>query len=212
MAEEFSITNMLQEAKEKPAKLGIPVGAIACIGALVWFKLCAPKNVQITKQLKSNKGLVGSIKSFKSAASQLEDIKLDIEEQKQKWEENKKLCYKELEQMDFMRRVRELAVKANINVKSINPIPDENIKIGIVDAKKFSVQFAYSGDLEHLLTFMRYVELEQKVCFMPIPNLKPNASGTFDMTLTISTILLPDGISTDMPEGQGEEEEEEEEE
>ncbi len=209
MADEFSLTKMLQETKENPTKLAIPLVTIVCIGGLVWWKLCSPKRVLIDKQLKSNKGLVSSLKSFKNAANRLEDIKLEIEEQKKKWEESKKLCYKELEQTDFLRRIRELAVKSNINVKSINPLPEENIKIGVVDAKKFSVQFTYVGNLERLLTFMRLVELEPKVSFMPIPSLVPNASGTFDTTLTVSTILLPDDLNS---EAHGEEESDEEDE
>ena len=58
---------------------------------------------------------------------------------------------------------------------------------------------------------MRYIELEPKISFVPIPDIAPNASGTLDTTITVSTILLPDKISTDLPEDAGEEEEEEEE-
>ena len=71
MAEEFSLTKMLQETKENPTKLAIPLVTIACIGGLVWWKLCMPKRVLIEKQLKANKGLVGSLKSFKNAATDI---------------------------------------------------------------------------------------------------------------------------------------------
>ena len=203
---EFSITNWLQESKEDPKKAAPILVVIVVVGFLVWKFGYSPKAAMIAKELKKNKGIERDMKNFKNAANQLEDIKLNIEEMKKKWEESQKLCYKEMERTDFLKRVRELATKSNINVKSINPLPEEEITIGVVPAKKFSVQFNYSGDLEKLLTFMRFVELEPKITFMPIPKLAPNASGTFDIALKVTTILLPDVISTDMAEG-GEEDE-----
>ena len=211
MAEGFSISNWLQQSKEDPKKAAPPVIVLAAIIFAAWKFGYSPKAVLIDKEIKKNKKLAGEMKSFKNAANQLEDIKLDIENKKKQWEESQKLCYKELERTVFLRRVRELANQAGLNVKSINPIPDENIKVSVIDAKKFSVQFNYSGDLTHLLTFMRFIELEPKVAFVPIPNIAPNASGTIDTVLTVSTILLPDKISTDLPEDSGGEEEDDEE-
>lgn len=210
MAEGFSISNWLQQSKEDPKKAAPPVIVLAAILFAAWKFGYSPKAVLIDKEMKKNKKLAGEMKSFKNAANQLEDIKLDIENKKKQWEESQKLCYKELERTVFLRRVRELANQAGLNVKSINPLPDENIKVSVIDAKKFSVQFNYSGDLTHLLTFMRFIELEPKVAFVPIPNIAPNASGTIDTVLTVSTILLPDKISTDLPEDSGGDDEEEE--
>ena len=210
MAEGFSISNWLQQSKEDPKKAAPPVVVLAAIIFAAWKFGYSPKAALIEKELKKNKKLAGEMKSFKNAANQLEDIKLDIENKKKQWEESQKLCYKELERTVFLRRVRELANQAGLNIKSINPIPDENIKVSVIDAKKFSVQFNYSGDLTHLLTFMRFIELEPKVAFVPIPNIAPNASGTIDTVLTVSTILLPDKISTDLPEDSGGDDEEEE--
>ena len=211
MAEGFSISNWLQQSKEDPKKAAPPLVVLIAVIFAAWKFGYSPKAVLIDKEMKKNKKLAGEMKSFKNAANQLEDIKLDIEDKKKKWEESQKLCYKELERTVFLRRVREIANQAGLNVKSINPIPDENIKVSVIDAKKFSVQFNYSGDLTHLLTFMRFIELEPKVAFVPIPNIAPNASGTIDTLLTVSTILLPDKISTDLPEDAGEEDEEDEE-
>ena len=211
MAEEFSISNWLQQSKEDPKKAAPVLVIVAGVVFAAWKFGYSPKSIQIDKELKKNKRLASEMNSFKNAANQLEDIKLDIEDKKKKWEENQKLCYKELERTVFLKRVREIATQSGINVKSINPIPDENIRISVIDAKKFSVQFNYSGDLTHLLTFMRFIELEPKISFMSIPSLMPNASGTIDTVLTVSTILLPDNISTDLPEEVGGEEEEEEE-
>jgi Tfp pilus assembly protein PilO len=211
MAEEFKISDWLQQSKEDPKKAAPPLIIILGIVFVVWKFVYSPKSILIDKEQKKNKRLAGEMKNFKNAANQLEDIKLDIEEKKKKWEENQKLCYKELERTVFLRRVREIATQAGINVKSINPTPDENIKISVIDAKKFSVQFSYTGDLTHLLTFMRLIELEPKITFMPIPNLMPNASGTLDTQITVSTILLPDKISTDIQTSTDDEDEEEEE-
>ena len=211
MAEEFKISDWLQQSKEDPKKAAPPLIIILGIVFAVWKFVYSPKSIMIDKEQKKNKKLAGEMKNFKNAANQLEDIKLDIEEKKKKWEENQKLCYKELERTVFLRRVREIATQAGINVKSINPIPDENIKISVIDAKKFSVQFSYAGDLTHLLTFMRLIELEPKITFMPIPNLMPNASGTLDTQITVSTILLPDKISTEIQSSSDDEDEEEEE-
>ena len=207
---EINITNWLQETKEDPKKALPIVAGIAAAIFLVWKFGYQPKAALITKELKKNKGIERDMKNFKNAANQLEDIKLNIEEMKERWKTSQNLCYKEMERTDYLKRIRELATKADINVKSINPLPEEEIRIGVVPAKKFSVQFNYSGNLEHLLTFMRLIELEPKICFMPIPSLKPNASGTFEMPLKVTTILLPDeNISIEAASG-GEEGEEEE--
>lgn len=203
---EFSITNFLQESKEDPKKVAPIVVVIGLVAFLVWKFGYSPKAAMITKELKKNKAIERDMKNFKNAANQLEDIKLNIEEMKKKWEESQKLCYKEMERTDFLKRVRELATNSNMNIKSINPLPEEEITIGVVSAKKFSVQFNYSGDLENLLTFMRFIELEPKITFMPIPKLAPNASGTFDIALTVSTILFPDVVSTDMAGGEEDDE------
>ncbi|MBP5467623.1 MAG: hypothetical protein J6Z11_00090 [Candidatus Riflebacteria bacterium] len=204
---EFSITNFLQESKEDPKKIAPIVVIIGLAAFLVWKFGYSPKAAMITNELKKNKGIERDMKNFKNAANQLEDIKLNIEEMTKKWDDSHKLCYKEMERTDFLKRVRELATKANINVKSINPLPEEELTIGVIPAKKFSVQFNYSGDLEKLLTFMRFVELEPKITFMPIPKLAPNASGTFEIALKVSTILFPDVISTDMAEGEEDDDE-----
>ena len=212
MAEEFKISEWLQSVKEEPKKAApifVILGAIAFID---WKFFYSPKAVQIDKELKKNKRIVGEMKNFKNAANQLEDIKIDIENKKKKWEDTKKLCYKESERTIFLKKVREAAAISGMSIRNITPLHDEPVQLGVVDAKKFSVQFAYNGDLTKLLTFMRLMEVASQTIFMPIPSLKPNASGTFDTTLTVSTIIFPDLISTNAPEPQANEEEEEEEE
>ena len=210
MSDGFSISNYLKESKEDPKKALPPVAVILIIGFVVYKFLYSPKALLLDKEMKKNKKLTADMRNFKNAASQLEDIQMDINDKEEKWNKTKELCYKELEKTVFLRRVRELALKSNMNVKSINPLPDENITIGVVNAKKFTVEFNYLGNLDNLITFMRFIELEPKICFMPIPNLKPTASGTFDTVINVSAILFPDIISTEVSEEEQSEEEEEE--
>lgn len=195
MAEEIKITEWLQKAKENPKEGAIPIVAFLCLGFIVYKFLYAPKALLLTKELKKNKAVQVEMKKFQNAANQLEDIKIDIEDKKKELNNIQKLCYKELERTQFLRRIRELAQQANLNIKSINPMPDQNLSIGPITAKKFSVNFNYLDNLHKLLTFMRLVELEEKICFMPVPSLSSSASGTFDTTVTVSTILLPDVLN-----------------
>lgn len=209
MNEEFTLTEWLQKAKEDPKQFAIPVVFILAIAFLDWKFLYAPKAKEILSQTKKNQKVVSEMKNIKDAANKLEDIKIDIEEKKKAWESTKALCYTELKRTDFLRRVRELANTAGINVKSINPSPDKTVKLGMLEAKNFSVNFNFIGDMTTLLTFMRLVELEPHICFMQIPPLQPNASGTFDTSLTVSTILIPDIIPTNLNSENNDDEEEE---
>ena len=92
MAEQFSISNWLQQSKEDPQKAAPPIVILVAVIFAAWKFGYSPKAVLIDKELKKNKRLAGEMKSFKSAANQLEDIKLDIESKKKKWEE-KQLYY-----------------------------------------------------------------------------------------------------------------------
>lgn len=194
MAEEFSITNWLQEAKEDPKKVLPILVIIGTVGFLDWKYLYSPKALLVVKENKKIVQKEKEIKSFRNASSQIEDIKLDIFEKKEQLNKSLELCYKDKDRNYFLKRVRDIANKSKIIVKSINPLPIENTKIGVIDAKKLSVQFSYTGDLTKLITFMRLIELEQKITFMPIPDLIPNSDGNFDIKITVSTILLPDEI------------------
>ena len=106
---DISISEWLQKAKEDPKQGAIPLVFVAGIAFVVWKFLYSPKTVLINKELKKIKGLNAEMNKFKNAANQLEDIKIDIEEKKAQWANTQKLCYKELERTQFLRRVRELA-------------------------------------------------------------------------------------------------------
>lgn len=192
MAEEFNISDWLKKAKEDPKVAAQPLVIIAAIAFMGYKFLYAPKVVELGKELKKNQRVEADIKTVESAVENLEDIKLDIEDKKAKWTEAQKLCYRKSEMTSFLRRVRELAQKAGITIKSVNPQAITPLQIGQVSVERFPVSFFYSGDLIQMGTFLRLVEMEEKVTFISIPPLTPNASGVFEIDLTPTTILIPD--------------------
>jgi Tfp pilus assembly protein PilO len=196
MAEGVSISDWLKKAKEDP-KLALQpfliIGAVAFMG---YKFLYAPKTIEIAKELKKSKGVADQIKKVETAIENIEDIKLNIEERKAKWTASQKLCYRKSEMTSFLRRVRELAQKAGIEVKSVNPQPISQMQVGQVSVEKFPVSFFYTGDLVTIATFLRLVELEEKISFLSIPHLLPNASGSFEVEFVPTTILVPDQMVT----------------
>lgn len=194
MAEEFKISEWLTKAKEDPKIAAQPLVIIAAVLFGGYKFAYSPKAVELTKELKKNQRVEADIKRVQSAVDNIEDIKLEIEEMKARFSKAKTMCYKKSEVTVFLRRVRELAQKAGIEVKSVNPMPVSPITLGGISAEKFSVSFYYTGDLLKLGTFMRLIELEEKITFLNMPTLSPNASGTFELELTPTTILLPDSV------------------
>lgn len=199
MAEEINISEWLKKAKEDPKVAAQPLLIIIALAFMGYKFLYSPKALELTKELKKNKQVESEIKTVESAIENLEDIKLDIEDRKAKWENAQKLCYKKAEMTSFLRRVREIAQKAGINVKSVNPQAITPAQVGKITAENFPVSFSYSGDLVQMATFLRLIELEEKVTFISIPPLAPNASGVFEVDLTPTTLLIPDQIIPQAP-------------
>ena len=56
--------------------------------------------------------------------------------------------------------------------------------------KKFTVSFAFKGDLAKLGTLLRLIENEKKITFLKLPTLVPDASSTFSLELAPSTIMF----------------------
>ncbi len=192
MAEEFTITDWLKKAKDDPKVAAQPLVIIAAIAFMGYKFLYSPKVTELAKEIKKNKGVEAQIQTVESAVENLESIKLDIEERKAKWSTALKVCYRKSEMTAFLRRIRELAQKAGITVKSVNPQAIAPQQVGKIATEKFPVSFFYTGDLVQLSIFLRLVELEEKVTFISIPPLTPNASGLFEVELTPTTILVPD--------------------
>lgn len=156
--------------------------------------LYSPKVIELTKEIKKNQRIEADIKTVESAIENLEDIKLDIEDRKAKWNLAQQLCYKKNEMTTFLRRVRELAQKAGINVKTVNPRALSSMQVGKISVENLPVSFFYTGDLVQMGIFLRLVEMEQKVTFISIPPLAPNASGVFEVELAPTTLLIPDQV------------------
>jgi len=197
MAEEFKISEWLTKAKDDPKVAAQPLIVIAAVLFGGYKFAYSPKVVELSKELKKNQRVEADIKTVQSAVDNIEDIKLDIEEKKSRFSKAKATCYRKSDMTAFLRRVRELAQNAGIEIKSVNPLPISQISIGGITVDKFSVSFYYTGDLLKLGTFMRLIELEDKITFLNMPTLSPNSSGTFELELTPTTILLPDSLAVE---------------
>jgi Tfp pilus assembly protein PilO len=192
MAEEINITEWLKKAKEDPKVAAQPFMIIAGVAFAGYKALYSPKVVELTKELKKNQRLESDIKNVESAIENIEDIKLDIEERKSKFGQAQKICYRKSEMTVFLRRVRELAQQAGITVKSVNPQAIVPHQIGNITVEKFPVSIYFTGDLVQLGIFLRLIEKEEKLTFLSLPPMIPNASGTFEFDLSPTTILIPD--------------------
>lgn len=199
MAEGFSISDWLKKAKEDPKMVAQPFMIIGAVAFMGYKFLYAPKVLEIAKELKKNKGVEAEIKKVETAIENVEDIKLNIEDRKSKWVAAQKLCYRKSEMTSFLRRIRELAQKAGIEVKSVSPQPITPLQVGKVSVERFPVSFFYTGDLVKIGIFLRLLELEEKITFLSIPPLLPNASGAFEVEFVPTTILVPDQMVSSEP-------------
>ncbi len=202
MAEELNISEWLKKAKDDPKLAAQPLLVVAALAFMGYKFLYSPKVIELGKEIKKNQRVEADIKTVESAIENLEDIKLDLEDRKAKWETAQKLCYKKAEMTSFLKRVREIAQRAGINVKSVNPQTITPTQVGKVTVENFPVSFFYTGDLVQMGTFMRLLELEEKITFISIPPLAPNASGVFEVELTPTTILVPDKIEVQASENE----------
>lgn len=195
MAEEFSITDWLKKAKEDPKVAAQPLVIVIGLAFGGYKGLYAPKVIELTKEERKTKAVEAQIRDVQAAVDDRENILLDIEEKKAKLNKAVKLCYRKSEMTSFLRRVRELAAQAGIPIKTVKPLPLSPVTIGNVAAERCTVTFGFSGDLIQLATFLRLVEKEEKITFLDMPNLSPNASGTFEVELSPTTILIPDEMA-----------------
>ncbi len=195
MAEEFSITDWLKKAKEDPKLAAQPLVIVAALAFGGYKGLYAPKVVELAKEDKKTKAIEAQIRDVQAAVDDRENILLDIEDKKGKLSKAIKFCYRKSEMTSFLRRVRELAAQAGIPIKSVKPLPLSAVSIGNVEAERCTVTFGFSGNLVQLATFLRLIEKEEKITFLNMPNLAPNASGTFEVELNPTTILVPDNLA-----------------
>lgn len=194
MAEQPNITEWLAKAKEDPKLAAQPVIIILALFFGGYKVLYSPQTVLLKRQAKKTDRVKGEIKKLKSAVENLEDIKLEIEEKKNAWKKTQGLCYRKSRMTQFFKRIRELAKLAGIPVKSVNPQPITEIQFGEIKVEKLPVSIFFTGDLVKLGVFFRLIEKEEKITFLSLPSLRPNASGTFEMEISPTTILIPDEL------------------
>jgi Tfp pilus assembly protein PilO len=195
MAEQVNITEWLAKAKEDPKLAAQPVIIVAALFFLGYKFLYAPVTKKLMLQERRTKKVEGQIKRVESAADNLDDLKLEIEEKKAEWKKTQQLCYKKSEMTKFLRRIRELAELAGIPVKSINPQSISPMKMGEISVEKLPVSIYFTGDIVTLGTFLRLIEKEEKITFLSLPSLSPNASGQFELELIPTTILISDELA-----------------
>jgi hypothetical protein len=69
------------------------------------------------------------------------------------------------------------------------------MKMGEISVEKLPVSIYFTGDIVTLGTFLRLIEKEEKITFLSLPSLSPNASGQFELELTPTTILISDELA-----------------
>ncbi|GAB4275454.1 MAG: hypothetical protein Kow0029_16620 [Candidatus Rifleibacteriota bacterium] len=195
MAEQINLTEWLAKAKEDPKLAAQPVIIILAIFFGGYKALYAPNVKLLERAKKTNKRVEDNIKKLESAVENIEDIKLVIEEKKSKWKKAKELCYRKSELTKFLRRIREIAKLAGVPVKSVNPGTISAMKIGEITVEQLPVSIFFTGDLVQLGIFLRLLEKEKKITYLKLPTLSPNASGTFEVELTPTTILISDELA-----------------
>lgn len=197
MTEQVNITEWLANAKEDPKLAAQPVIIILGLFFIGYKALYAPKVVELERELRKNSRVERDIKQIQSAGDNIENIKLEIEDERESWRKARNLCYKKSEATQFMRRVREIAQITGINIRNVNPKSISPQKLGEITVEKFPVTFNFNGDLVKLGMFLRLLEKEEKISFITLPRLETNASGVFDMELGPTTILIPDELAED---------------
>lgn len=207
----FSIIEWLQNAKQDPKQAAVPLVVLATIIFFIYNFSYKPVKIKLLKKEKEIKSIKSELSNLKSASSNKDEIELNIANQKKKFDNSTKLCYKKNEITSYLRHVREIATKSGIKVKSIIPKPQTPIQVGNISVEQLPVSFNFEGDLKNLGIFLRMIELEEKVTFIKLPKLIANKEGKFNLVLEPTIIIVPDNFSLDSIMNNNSESEEEEE-
>lgn len=192
----FSVLEWYYKIKSNP-KDGAPIIVIMALVLFLGYKnLYAPKVQLLAREDRKLKGLQGQLNQIQSATQNADEIGLEIEEQKFRFERAKKLCYSKNDITAFLRRIRELANLSQLEIKSINPQPLAKYKIGEIETELLTVSFSFQGDIVKLAFFIRLLELEEKITFIKLPQLVTDDKGNFTLTLSPSTIIIPEDLSS----------------
>jgi hypothetical protein len=192
----FSILEWYYKVKSEPKEAAPLIVIILLVVFLGYKNLYAPKALLLVREERKLKGAQGQLNQIQSATQNADEISLEIEEQKYKFERAKKLCYGKNDITAFLRRVRELATLSKIDIKSINPQPLTKYMVGEIETELLTVSFNFQGDIVKLGIFMRMLELEEKITFLKLPQLSADDKGIFNLTLSPSTIIISDDLVT----------------
>ncbi|HEY9072094.1 MAG TPA: type 4a pilus biogenesis protein PilO [Candidatus Ozemobacteraceae bacterium] len=190
MAEEFKLQEWIAKAKEDPKLAAQPVVILAAIVFLGWKFLYSPQQLIYEKEMKKNKGVQNEIKGLESAVANIEEIKIEVNDLKQSRLAAEELCYKKMEAPQFLQDLRKLAKQAGLDLKSINPQPPVARSFETVSFEEYPVKISFTGDFVQLGTFLRILEKHKKIISISLPQLTPDASGTFKFDLVPTTVLL----------------------
>ena len=196
----FNFQEWLEKAKQDPKVAAQPVVVLVALILLAYKFLYLPQKTLLTKELKKNKGVQDQIRGLESAVANIEEIKMEVNDLKKSWSEVETRCYKKEEAPLFLQDLRELGKKADVNFKSIIPLPSIPKNFETLSYELYPVKITFAGNFKQLGLLLRAFEKHVKVIAIDLPNLEPDASGTFKFDLTPTTVLLnPPAQPTEPP-------------
>ncbi len=175
--DKFSVLDWFYKVKANP-KEGAPLVIILVLAIFLIYKHgYSPKVKLLAREVRKLKGVQGQINQLHSATQNADEIALEIEEQKVKFERAKNLCYGKNDLTTFLRRIRELTSLSQIEIRGINPRPLTKKSIGGIEAEELGVSFNFKGDIVKLGFFLRLLEIEDKLTFLDLPDLVADENG-----------------------------------
>jgi Tfp pilus assembly protein PilO len=190
MAEGFNFNEWLAKAKEDPKVAAQPVVILVALILLAFRFGYSPQKVLLAKELKKHKGILRDIAGYKSAVENIEEIKLEVTDLQKNWAIVEEKCYPKQNAPLFIQDIRNIARQADLNFRSITPLPPQVKKFETLEYEIYSVKVSFQGDLKQLGKLLRLMEKHKKLIYVELPNLQPDASGTFRFDLIPTTILI----------------------
>ena len=202
MAEGFNFDEWLTKAKADPKVAAQPVVIFVALILLAFRFGYSPQKTLLTKELKKHKGIVRDIQGLKNAVENIEEIKLEVTDLKKSWAIVEEKCYPKQNAPLFIQDIRQIAREADLSFRSLTPLPPVERKFETLTYEIYSVKVSFQGDLKQLGKFLRLLEKHKKLVYVELPDLQPDASGTFRFDLTPSTILISQVAKAPPPEGE----------
>jgi len=192
MAEQPSLMEWLGKAKEDPKLAASPVVVIVALIFFGWKFFYAPQKIALAKELKSNKGVEKQIQALEQAVANKEQIQLEVNDFRKAMEKAEKICYKKSESPVFLQSLKKLGKQAQLDIKNINPQAPVEKTFETLKYEEYPVKINFQGTISQLGIFLRTLEIQEKLIVLALPQLTPDASGTFKFDLLPTVFLLPD--------------------